>query len=198
MTDPIDTRNFAPSEDLAQAAAAFNESRPVPVVRRQSDGSAETVAMIDPPKPTPLQDERLDESLRVDGELVMDPHRDTGGACYECGVPYAGRIRADIPHVWDVDGRPRGVRHELVIEGGSLVVRDAMLDEHGAVMSAEERRIELTTAVHALINMSDGELRQFERRLIVGTASEQLDDPERGGEAIKAKAELAEGGDHGE
>ena len=81
-------------------------------------------------------------------------------------------LRIDIPHVWDVDGKPRGVRHEIELVGETLVVRDAMLGPDGEVLSSHERKVALTTAVHAMLNMTDSELAEAEARLVRGTASD--------------------------
>jgi hypothetical protein len=79
------------------------------------------------------------------------------------GMPQ--RIRADIPHVWDVDGEPRGVRHEIVRDGDDLIIRDAGIDASGAIAGPpHERRIRLLTVVHALLNMTDAELTKAEHR----------------------------------
>lgn len=64
--------------------------------------------------------------------------------------------------MWDVDGQPRGVVHELCLDGDTLVVRDACVDAEGRETGASDvRRVAFVTAVHALLNMTAEELEHF-------------------------------------
>ena len=67
-------------------------------------------------------------------------------------------LSVKIPHVWDVDGKPRGVAHELILEGETLTVKDFCLDEHGQEMDAGKARqissMPFTQAVHILLNLT--------------------------------------------
>lgn len=75
-------------------------------------------------------------------------------------------LSINISHVWDVDGKPRGISHSMTLDGDDLVIQDVGLDEKGLRLSGEIRRINFLTAVHALLNLSDDELATAERRLI--------------------------------
>lgn len=63
------------------------------------------------------------------------------------------------PHVWDVDGRARGVMHRLTLRGETLVVEDVGLDEHGEPLDVGVDRTEIpfVDAVHILLNLTPEE-----------------------------------------
>lgn len=75
-------------------------------------------------------------------------------------------IKIDIPHVWDVDGKPRGVRHSILLDGDDVIVSDVCLDENGAEIDAcpHRRTIPLTRVVHCLLNLTDEEISYAENR----------------------------------
>lgn len=68
-------------------------------------------------------------------------------------------IELRFPHVWDVNGRPRGVMHRLTLRGETLVVEDVGLDEHGEPLDigADRTEIPFVEAVHVLLNATPEE-----------------------------------------
>lgn len=72
-------------------------------------------------------------------------------------------IEFRFPHVWDVNGRPRGVMHRLTLRGETLVVEDVGLDEHGEVLDvgADRTEIPFVDAVHILLNLTPEERARF-------------------------------------
>lgn len=72
-------------------------------------------------------------------------------------------IEFRFPHVWDVNGRPRGVMHRLTLRGETLVVEDVGLDEHGELLDigADRAEIPFVDAVHILLNLTPEERARF-------------------------------------
>lgn len=71
--------------------------------------------------------------------------------------PATAALRIDFPHVWDVDGKPVGTGHEMVLDGEALVVREYRLDGD-ARSFVDERRLDFTEVVHALLNATPAEI----------------------------------------
>ena len=72
------------------------------------------------------------------------------------------------PHVWDVsmDGqytdRPGGVKHELVGDGETVVVREVWyLSDTGEEQQVDEVRIGINELVHLVVNMTPVERAHF-------------------------------------
>lgn len=70
------------------------------------------------------------------------------------------RLGTEIPHVWDVDGKARGVVHELIQEGTELVVRESWT-ENGKPYHSDQIRLPFDQAVHILLNLTSAERERF-------------------------------------
>lgn len=70
--------------------------------------------------------------------------------------------RNENSHVSDIDGRPRGTRHELILDGARVLVREVWYwPDTGEEDHADEVSIQLNSLVHLVVNMTPAERFHF-------------------------------------